>query len=101
VPKVFGMFERIFLFIIFFVPKVECFLGVNSNLTVQNMVENIYIFSVLHYISAQALSNRKNQSFLSFLCSEIFSHESTKIFEVQVILTAPTVQKPHKTPRKF
>jgi hypothetical protein len=73
----------------FFVKKIDRFLGVNSNITVQKMVEYFYILSVLRYGHVKYLSNKRNQSSLSFLWPEIFGRKS--FFVTRVILNAPTV----------
>jgi hypothetical protein len=85
--------EKIFSNILhnFLLKKIENFFGVNSNLTVQKMVQYFYILSVLRYGHVKYLSNKRNQSSLSFLWPKIFGRKSTKIFVARVILNAPTV----------
>jgi hypothetical protein len=61
----------------FLLKKIDNFLGVNSNLTVQKMVEYFYIISILRYSHVKYLSNKRNQSSLSFLWPEIFGRKLT------------------------
>ncbi len=82
----------------FLFKKIDSFLGVNSNITVQKMVEYFYILPVLRYGHVKYLSNKRNQSSLSFLWPEIFCRKSTKFFVALVILNAPSVCGRSSTP---
>jgi hypothetical protein len=70
--KIFSNIWHNFLF-----KKNDNFLGVSSNLTVQKMVEYFYIISILRYSHVKYLSNKRNQSSLSFLWPEIFGRKLT------------------------
>jgi hypothetical protein len=73
--------------------KIERFLGVNSDLTVQNTVNNYTYFQFSDKVLSNIYQINTNQSFLSFPLPDIFSRKSAKFFDVRVILTAPTVKE--------
>ncbi len=62
-----------------------------SNLNVQNMVTISTYFQFWTKVHSNIYQIKKNQSFLSFLCPEIFDREIMQFFEAWVLLTVPTV----------
>ncbi len=57
----------------------------------QKTVKDFYIFSIPWHSPVKYLSNKKNQTFLSFPWPEIFGRKGAKFFNARVILIAPTV----------
>jgi hypothetical protein len=75
---------------VWFLSKNACFLGVNSNLTVQNMVKFfLHIFSFEVWFSPISIKQKKTGAFYHTCVLRYLAVKIQRFFEAPVILSAP------------